>query len=85
MYFRVLFDVFLAKLLQNLRNALEASGSSIAKVVKTTCYLRDMSHFTRFNTVYAKTFTEKFPARTTVAVVGLPKDALVEIEVVATL
>ena len=69
---------------KNLKALLEASGSSLEKVVKTTCFLADMNDFAAFNEVYAKYFTGK-PARSTVAVRGLPKNALVEIEVIAEL
>jgi 2-iminobutanoate/2-iminopropanoate deaminase len=67
---------------KNLKALLEASGSSLEKVVKTTCFLADMGDFPAFNEVYTKHFTGK-PARSTVAVKGLPKNALVEIEAVA--
>ena len=67
---------------KNLCAVLEASGTSIDKVVKTTCFLSDISHFAAFNEVYAKYFTEK-PARSCVAVKDLPKGALVEVEVIA--
>jgi 2-iminobutanoate/2-iminopropanoate deaminase len=67
---------------KTLKALLEASGSSIEKVVKTTCFLVDMNDFAAFNEVYAKYFTGK-PARSTVAVKQLPKSALVEIEAVA--
>ncbi len=69
--------------LANLTNVLEAAGSSMNKVVKTTVFLKDMSDFTKMNAIYAETFGENPPARTTVAVSGLPKNALVEIECVA--
>ncbi|MDR1948607.1 MAG: RidA family protein [Spirochaetaceae bacterium] len=70
------------QVIKNLRAVLEAGGSSLAKVVKTTCFLTDMNNFTAFNMVYAKYFTGK-PARSTVAVRQLPRSALVEIEVIA--
>jgi 2-iminobutanoate/2-iminopropanoate deaminase len=69
---------------RNLKKLLEASGSSLEKAVKTTCFLADMNDFAAFNEVYAKYFTGK-PARSTVAVKGLPKSVLVEIEVTAEL
>ena len=69
---------------KNLTGLLEAAGSSITKVVKTTCFLADMADFPVFNGVYEKHFTGK-PARSTVAAKGLPKNVLVEIEVVAEL
>ena len=66
---------------KNITALLEAAGTSISKVVKTTCFLADMNDFSAFNEVYAKYFTGK-PARTTVAVRQLPKNALVEIEAI---
>ena len=56
---------------------------TFANVVKTTVFLTEMANFAAMNAVYAKYFTEPFPARSTVAVVGLPRGAMVEIEVVA--
>lgn len=67
---------------KNLNAVLEAAGSSIKKVVKTTCYLQDMEDFSKFNEVYGKFFTEK-PARSCVAVKTLPKNVLVEIDTIA--
>ncbi len=67
---------------KNLKAVLEAAGSSLEKVVKTTCFLSDMSNFAAFNEVYAKYFTGK-PARSCVAVKELPKSVLVEVETVA--
>jgi 2-iminobutanoate/2-iminopropanoate deaminase len=67
---------------RNLKALLEASGSSITKAVKTTCFLADMNDFAAFNAEYDKHFTGK-PARSTVAVKQLPRNALVEIEVIA--
>jgi len=69
---------------KNLKALLEASGSSLEKVVKTTCFLEDMKNFAAFNGVYGKYFTQK-PARSTFSVKGLPKNALVEVEAVAEL
>ncbi len=69
---------------QNLQEVLKASGSDMHHVVKTLCFLDDMADFGKFNEVYAQYFTEK-PARSCVAVKSLPKDALVEIEVIAKL
>lgn len=71
------------QVLANLKQVLEAAGTSMGKVVKTTVFLKTMDDFARMNSVYAEVFSENPPARTTVAVVGLPKDALVEIECVA--
>ena len=70
------------QVMKNLDALLQASGSSLEKAVKATCFLADMSLFAAFNEVYAKYFTGK-PARSTVAVKGLPRNVLVEVEVVA--
>lgn len=67
---------------QNLAAVLTAAGSSLERVVKTTCFLADMADFAVFNEVYAQYFTEK-PSRSCVAVKALPKGALVEVEAVA--
>ncbi|MBQ6829988.1 MAG: RidA family protein [Clostridia bacterium] len=67
---------------RNLAAVLTAAGSSLTRVVKTTCFLADMADFAAFNEVYAQYFTEK-PARSCVAVKDLPKGALVEVEAVA--
>lgn len=67
---------------QNIAALLEAAGTSIDKVVKTVCFLRDMGDFAAFNGVYARYFTGK-PARSCVAVRELPKNVLVEIDTVA--
>jgi len=69
--------------LKNLQNILEAAGSSLSNVVKTTVFLIDMNDFPKMNTIYAEFFGENPPARSTVAVAALPKSALVEIEAVA--
>lgn len=71
------------QVLANLTNVLEAAGTDMNKVVKTTVFLKDMSDFAKMNAVYAEVFGANPPARTTVAVAGLPKNALVEIECVA--
>lgn len=71
------------QVLTNLKNVLEAAGSSLDLVVKTTVFLRDMNDFARMNAVYAEYFTAGFPARSTVQVAALPRNAAVEIEVVA--
>ena len=67
---------------KNLKAVLEASGSDITRVVKTTCFLYDMADFSAFNEVYATYFTSK-PARSCVAVKTLPKGVLVEVEAIA--
>lgn len=66
----------------NLKNVLEAAGSSLDKAVKTVCFLADMGDFAAFNEVYGKFFTGK-PARSCVAAKQLPKNVLVEVEVIA--
>ncbi|MBE0670464.1 MAG: RidA family protein [Anaerolineales bacterium] len=71
------------QVLNNLRSVLEASGSSLDLVVKTTVFLKDMNDFPKMNTVYAEYFGENPPARSTIAVAGLPKGGMVEIEAVA--
>ncbi|MBI3172640.1 MAG: RidA family protein [Chloroflexi bacterium] len=69
----------------NLKAVLEAAGSGLNYVIKTTVFLKDMADFAAMNAVYADYFPENPPARSTVAVAGLPKGGLVEIEVVALL
>jgi 2-iminobutanoate/2-iminopropanoate deaminase len=71
------------QVLKNLGAVLEAAGSGLDKVVKTTVFLADMKEFAQMNEVYAKFFTTAPPARATVAAAGLPRDARVEIEAVA--
>jgi 2-iminobutanoate/2-iminopropanoate deaminase len=73
------------QVLKNLSAVLEAAGSGLDKVVKTTVFLADMKEFAQMNEVYAKFFTAAPPARATVAAAGLPRDARVEIEAVALL
>lgn len=69
--------------LQNLAAVLEAAGTSLSRVVKTTVFLLDMNEFSKMNAVYAEFFPSNPPARSTVQVARLPKDARVEIEVIA--
>ncbi|HEX9634274.1 MAG TPA: Rid family detoxifying hydrolase [Candidatus Limnocylindria bacterium] len=69
--------------LRNLSAILDAAGTSLERVVKTTIFLADMGDFAAVNEVYAAHFSTPYPARSTVAVKALPKDALVEIEAVA--
>ena len=71
------------QVMQNLGEVLKAAGSGFEKAVKTTCFLADMADFAAFNAVYAKYFVTK-PARSCVAVKTLPKNVLVEVEVIAT-
>ncbi len=69
--------------LTNLQAILEAAGSSMDRVLKTTVFLRDMADFPKMNAVYAEFFPSEPPARSTVQVAALPKGAAVEIEAVA--
>ena len=69
--------------LTNLKNILEAAGSSLGQVVKTTVFLKDMADFPKMNPIYGEFFTVNPPARSTISVAGLPKGGLVEIEVIA--
>ena len=71
------------RVLQNLAGILKAAGSSLQQVVKTTVFLKNMSDFAAMNDVYGRYFTEAPPARSTVEVARLPKDVLVEIDVIA--
>lgn len=71
------------RVLENIKAILEASGSSLDKVVKATVYLKDLNHFNQMNEIYGEYFKENPPARATVQVSRLPRDAAVEIEVVA--
>lgn len=71
------------KALENLSAVLEAAGSSLDQVVKTTVFLKDMNDFGAMNGVYGQFFTERFPARSAVQAARLPKDGLVEIEAIA--
>lgn len=70
------------QVMENLAAVLEEAGSSFEKVLKATCFLKDMDDFAKFNEVYAQYFTSK-PARSCVAVQKLPKDVLCEVEVIA--
>jgi 2-iminobutanoate/2-iminopropanoate deaminase len=71
------------RVLKNLAALLEAAGSSLARVLKTTVYLRDLEDFGQMNVVYAKFLGEAPPARSTVQVARLPRDAAVEIDLIA--
>lgn len=70
------------RVLQNVTAILEAAGSSLDRVVRTTVFLKSMNDFTAMNETYAKFFTSNPPARSTVEVARLPKDVLVEIDVI---
>ena len=69
--------------LTNIKHVLEAAGTSLDRVVKTTVFLQDMGEFARMNQVYGEFFLSHYPARSTVQVAALPKNGAVEIEVVA--
>ena len=71
------------QVLENLKAVLEAAGSSLDSIVKTTVFLQNMDDFAAMNGVYSQFFTAPFPARSTVEVAKLPKNGLVEIECVA--
>jgi 2-iminobutanoate/2-iminopropanoate deaminase len=75
-----------AQTTQSLRNVsaiLEAAGSSLDRVMKTTVFLKDMNDFGKVNEIYGSFFSEPYPARSAIEVARLPKDGLVEIEVIA--
>ncbi len=71
------------RVLQNLSAVLEAAGTSLERAVKTTVFLADMNDFQKMNAVYAEFFPANPPARSTVQVARLPRDAMVEIEIIA--
>jgi 2-iminobutanoate/2-iminopropanoate deaminase len=71
------------RVLRNVSEILEAAGSGLGKVVRSTVFLKDMNDFAAMNQVYAKYFSSAPPARSTVEVARLPKDVLVEIDVIA--
>jgi len=71
------------QVMENLMALLNEAGSDISKVIKTTVFIKDMNDFAAMNEVYAEFFGESKPARSTVEVARLPKDALVEIELIA--
>src|SRR5215475_7179421 len=73
------------RVMNNIKGIIEAAGSKLHHVVKSTVYLKDMNDFAAMNEVYAKFFTAAPPARSTVQVSRLPKDALVEIDIIAVL
>jgi 2-iminobutanoate/2-iminopropanoate deaminase len=73
------------RVLENLKGVVEAAGSKLSHVVKTTVFLKNIGDFTAMNEVYARYFSAAPPARSTVEVARLPKDALVEMEVIATI
>ncbi|MBR6696864.1 MAG: RidA family protein [Lachnospiraceae bacterium] len=69
--------------ISNLVNLVEASGSKVENVIKTTVFIKEMNDFVKINEVYAKYFKEPYPARSCVEVARLPKDVLIEIEAIA--
>lgn len=71
------------QVLQNMSAVLEASGSSLKDVVKTTVFMQDLGEFAQMNTIYSEFFPQNFPARSTIQVAALPRGARVEIECVA--
>jgi 2-iminobutanoate/2-iminopropanoate deaminase len=73
-----------ARVLENIKNVLEAAGSSLEQAVKTTVYLKDMGDFAPMNEVYARYFPANPPARATVEAARLPRDVRVEIDCIAT-
>ena len=68
---------------ENLKAVLEAAGSGLDKIVKTTCYMDNMNDFAKMNEVYASFFSGDYPSRSAVEVAKLPKGALIEIEAIA--
>ncbi len=72
-----------AQVMKNVSALLAAAGTDFDHVVKTTCFLEDISDFAKFNAVYAESFGQKLPARSAVGIDKLPKGALVEVEVIA--
>ena len=70
---------------KNIKNLLEAAGTNIDNVVKTSVFIKDMNDFAEINAIYAEYFTEPYPARSCVEVARLPKDVLLETEVIAEL
>jgi 2-iminobutanoate/2-iminopropanoate deaminase len=71
------------QVLENLRGVLEAAGSSVGRVVKTTVYMTNLGDFQKMNEVYAEYFPQDKPARSTVGVASLPRGATIEIDVIA--
>ena len=75
-------EVQTKQVLENLKAIVEASGMGLEDILKCTCFLQDMEHFGRFNSVYSTYFADVLPARETVEVSRLPKDVLVEISAI---
>jgi len=76
-------EVQAERALENVKALLEASGTSMDKVVKTVVFIKNMDDFAKVNEIYAKYFTSDFPARSCVEVARLPKDVLIEMEAIA--
>ena len=76
-------EVQAERALENVKALLEASGTSMDKVIKTVVFIKNMDDFAKVNEIYAKYFTENFPARSCVEVARLPKDVLIEMETIA--
>lgn len=76
-------EVQAERALMNVKALLEASGSSMDKVVKTVVFIKNMDDFAKINEIYAKFFTSNYPARSCVEVARLPKDVLIEMEAIA--
>ena len=75
------FEAQTVRVLENVQALAEAAGTSLARTVKTTCFLTDMANYPRFNNIYADYFTER-PARSCIAVKALPRGVLVEVEAI---
>jgi 2-iminobutanoate/2-iminopropanoate deaminase len=79
------FDAQAEQVLRNLAGVLEAAGSDMSQVLKTTVFLADMENYNKMNEIYRRHFKEEPPARSTIQVARLPRDAMIEIEAVALL
>ncbi len=77
------FEAETKQIMENIKAVLEAGGASMAEIVNTTIYLKDINNFAKVNEIYGTYFTKDFPARTTVGVANLPSGASIEIAVVA--
>ncbi len=76
-------EVQAEQVFKNVKNLLEASGSNLDQVIKTTVFIKNMNDFAKVNDIYATYFTKDFPARSCVEVARLPKDVLIEVEAIA--
>ena len=77
------FKEQLTQVFTNLKNVLEEGGFKMSDAVKVTCYLQDLANFGALNEVYAKFFSEPYPARVAYQVAALPKGALIEVDIIA--